>query len=179
MISFRRLGPLDRSLKNSRPRSMSIVKETAKDFRQATIRVIVTAFLPTLVAMIPLLWTQSREWMIAHTTKEQIYYIAVSLFGLFGVVVSWLVVRLRTRVSSVGDLEIVSAQYGSDFSQEDVTPVVRGHVQSGTLNILATTGVMGVGDPLYGRKKELTIICRLGGIERTFHVPEGRRLIIP
>lgn len=91
----------------------------------------------------------------------------------------WFVFRRIRGVSSDGLIEVISAQYGAETCYVDVTKIVRGHVHGGVLNILATTSSLGVDDPLFKRKKELTIVCKVFGNERTFHVPEGRRLIVP
>ena len=120
---------------------MSILTEIAKDFRQATIRVIVAAFLPMLGATLLFLWSESRELTISHTTREQMYYIAVSLFGwslagslLLGASLSWLVVTFWNR-SSLGDVVVVSATWGKRESQKDVTDLVRKYLVDGRLDV--------------------------------------------
>lgn len=120
-----------------------------------------------------------REWIFENTTREQQYYAALGVIAMLLCVLWWFVFRRIRGVSSDGLIEVISAQYGAETCYVDVTKIVRGHVHGGVLNILATTSSLGVDDPLFKRKKELTIVCKVFGNERTFHVPEGRRLIVP
>ena len=158
---------------------MSIVSETAKDVRQASIRELAKTYFPMLLTALPFWWTGLREWTFSNTTREQQYYTSLGLIGLLLCAVWWLSYRRFRGISSGGSVEVVSAQYGAGTAYVDVTKIVRGHVHSGVLDILATTTSLGVPDPLYKSKKELTVVCRISGNERTFHVPEGRRLTIP
>ena len=124
-----------------------------------------------LLPNIPLWWTGLREWIFENTTREQQYYAALGVIAMLLCVLWWFVFRRIRGVSSDGLIEVISAQYGAETCYVDVTKIVRGHVHGGVLNILSTTSSLGVDDPLFKRKKELTIVCKVFGNERTFHVP--------
>lgn len=161
---------------------MPILTEIAKDFRQATIRVIVAAFLPTLGATLLFLWSESREWTISHTTREQMYYIAVSLFGLLGASLSWLALTFWNR-SSLGEVVVVSATWGKRESQKDVTDFVRKHIADGRLDVLASNSTFDIRspeeDPAYKHNKNLKVHAKIKGIPNTYFAPEGDHLRLP
>jgi Domain of unknown function (DUF3395) len=80
--------------------------------------------------------------------------------------------------SGNGDLQIVRAYYGLNNRTNDVTKLLRGRVQNGTLVIQVNNNNMG-GDPAVGGDKVLTVIYRYQGREQTSTVKEGNALRIP
>lgn len=80
--------------------------------------------------------------------------------------------------SGNGDLQIVRAYYGLNNRTNDVTQLLRGRVQNGTLLIQVNNNNMG-GDPAVGGDKVLTVIYRYQGREQTSTVKEGNTLRIP
>jgi DnaJ-like protein C11, C-terminal len=77
-----------------------------------------------------------------------------------------------------GDLQIVRAYYGLNNRTNDVTQLLRGRVQNGSLVIQVNNNNMG-GDPAVGGDKVLTVIYRYQGREQTSTVKEGNTLRIP
>jgi DnaJ-like protein C11, C-terminal len=77
-----------------------------------------------------------------------------------------------------GNLQIVRAYYGLNNRTNDVTQLLRGRVQNGTLVIQVNNNNMG-GDPAVGGDKVLTVIYRYQGREQTSTVKEGNTLRIP
>ena len=77
-----------------------------------------------------------------------------------------------------GDLQIVRAYYGLNNRTNDVTQLLRGRMQNGTLVIQVNNNNMG-GDPAVGGDKVLTVIYRYQGREQTSTVKEGNTLRIP
>lgn len=77
-----------------------------------------------------------------------------------------------------GVLQIVRAYYGLNSQTSDVTQLLRGMVQNGTLVVQVNNNNMG-GDPARGGDKVLTVIYRYQGREQTSTVKEGNTLRIP
>jgi DnaJ-like protein C11, C-terminal len=77
-----------------------------------------------------------------------------------------------------GNLQIVRAYYGLNNRTNDVTQLLRGRVQNGTLVMQVNNNNMG-GDPAVGGDKVLTVIYRYQGREQTSTVKEGNTLRIP
>jgi hypothetical protein len=77
-----------------------------------------------------------------------------------------------------GDLQIVRAYYGLNNRTNDVTQLLRGRMQNGSLVIQVNNNNMG-GDPAVGGDKVLTVIYRYQGREQTSTVKEGNTLRIP
>ena len=77
-----------------------------------------------------------------------------------------------------GDLQIVRGYYGLNNRTTDVTQLLRGRVQNGSLVIQVNNNNMG-GDPAVGGDKVLTVIYRYQGREQTSTVKEGNTLRIP
>jgi hypothetical protein len=77
-----------------------------------------------------------------------------------------------------GDLQIVRAYYGLNNRTNDVTQLLRGRVQNGSLLIQVNNNNMG-GDPAVGGDKVLTVIYRYQGREQTSTVKEGNTVRIP
>jgi hypothetical protein len=76
------------------------------------------------------------------------------------------------------NLQIVRAYYGLNNRTNDVTQLLRGRVQNGSLVIQVNNNNMG-GDPAVGGDKVLTVIYRYQGREQTSTVKEGSTLRIP
>jgi hypothetical protein len=77
-----------------------------------------------------------------------------------------------------GNLQIVRAYYGLNNQTNDVSQLLRGMVQNGTLVVQVNNNSMG-GDPAKGGDKVLTVIYRYQGREQTSTVKEGNTLRIP
>ncbi len=77
-----------------------------------------------------------------------------------------------------GNLQIMRAYYGLNNQTNDVTQLLRGMVQNGTLVVNVNNNNMG-GDPARGADKVLTVIYRYQGQEQTSTVKEGNTLRIP
>jgi hypothetical protein len=77
-----------------------------------------------------------------------------------------------------GNLQIVRAFWGLNNRANDVSQLLRGQIQNGTLVIQATNKNLG-GDPWPGADKVLTVIYRVNGREQTATVKEGNTLRIP
>jgi hypothetical protein len=77
-----------------------------------------------------------------------------------------------------GDLQIVRAYYGLNNRTNDVTQLLRGRVQNGSLVLQVNNNNMG-GDPAVGGDKVLTVIYRYQGREQTSTVKEGNTVRIP
>ena len=78
----------------------------------------------------------------------------------------------------ISSLQITRAYYGLNNRTNDVTRLLRGMVQNGTLSVQVNNNNMG-GDPARGGDKVLTVIYRFQGRERTSTVKEGNVLRIP
>ena len=77
-----------------------------------------------------------------------------------------------------GNLQIVRAYWGLNNRTTDVSQLLRGQIQNGSLVIQANNRNMG-GDPAPGADKVLTVIYRVNGREQTSTVKEGTTLRIP
>ena len=77
-----------------------------------------------------------------------------------------------------GNLQIVRAFWGLNNRTADVSQILRGQVQNGTLVIQANNRNLG-GDPYPGADKVLTVVYRINGREQTATVKEGNTLRIP
>ncbi len=77
-----------------------------------------------------------------------------------------------------GNLQIVRAYYGLNNRTNDVSQLLRGQINNGTLVIQVNNRNMG-GDPWPGADKVLTVIYRVNGKEQTATVKEGNTLRIP
>jgi len=77
-----------------------------------------------------------------------------------------------------GNLQIVRAYWGLNNRTSDVSQILRGQVQNGTLVIQANNRNLG-GDPYPGADKVLTVVYRINGREQTATVKEGNTLRIP
>jgi hypothetical protein len=77
-----------------------------------------------------------------------------------------------------GNLQIVRAFWGLNNRTADVSQILRGQVQNGTLVIQANNRNLG-GDPYPGADKVLTVVYRVNGREQTATVKEGNTLRIP
>jgi hypothetical protein len=77
-----------------------------------------------------------------------------------------------------GNLQIVRAYWGLNNRTNDVTRLLAGQVNNGSLVIQATNRNLG-GDPAPGADKVLTVIYRVNGREQTSTVKEGNTLRIP
>lgn len=76
------------------------------------------------------------------------------------------------------NLQIVRAYWGLNNRTNDVTRLLAGQVNNGSLVIQATNRNLG-GDPAPGADKVLTVIYRVNGREQTSTVKEGNTLRIP
>src|SRR6516162_2529569 len=77
-----------------------------------------------------------------------------------------------------GNLQIVRAYWGLNNRTTDVSQLLRGQIQNGSLVIQVNNRNMG-GDPAPGADKVLTVIYRVNGTEQTATVKEGNTLRIP
>jgi hypothetical protein len=102
--------------------------------------------------------------------------IAVPIWLIVFLVVVCALFLVRGRVRK--RIKIHAAQYGVGTAQIDVTERVRAYVKNGVLDVLVTNEQMGR-DPLERAFKILTVSYRLYGRDRTIHVAEGSRLVLP
>jgi len=77
-----------------------------------------------------------------------------------------------------GNLQIMRAYYGLNNRTNDVTQLLRGQVNNGSLVMQVNNRNLG-GDPAPGADKVLTVIYRVNGREQTATVKEGNTLRIP
>lgn len=77
-----------------------------------------------------------------------------------------------------GNLQIVRAYYGLNNRTNDVSQLLRGQINNGSLVIQVNNNNLG-GDPWPGADKVLTVIYRVNGREQTATVKEGNTLRIP
>jgi len=76
------------------------------------------------------------------------------------------------------NLQIMRAYYGLNNRTNDVTQLLRGQVNNGSLVMQVNNKNLG-GDPAPGADKVLTVIYRVNGREQTATVKEGNTLRIP
>lgn len=79
--------------------------------------------------------------------------------------------------SSDAPFEIVSAQYGTDKTNMDVTAELNDRIHGGNLKAIASNNLNG--DPDFGTVKNLTLIYRYGGVLMTNQFREGDMIILP
>ena len=81
-------------------------------------------------------------------------------------------------VAPLGDLQIISAFYGSRNQRLDVARAVSAYVQGGQLRMRVTNDTMGV-DPDRGADKFLRVEYAFNGQRDTVQVNEGNDLVLP
>ena len=78
-----------------------------------------------------------------------------------------------------GDLRIIQAYYGMGNQNVDVTRQLQRQISNGILSVIVGNDSMGVGDPVPGVRKELTVVYQYRGRERRATVREGDTLNLP
>ena len=78
-----------------------------------------------------------------------------------------------------GDLRIIQAYYGIGNQNVDVTRRLQSQINSGILSMIVNNDSMGVGDPVPGVRKEVTVVYQYRGRERRVTVRENDTLNIP
>ena len=78
-----------------------------------------------------------------------------------------------------GDLRIIQAYYGMGNQNVDVTRQLQRQLSNGILSVIVGNDSMGVGDPVPGVRKEVTVVYQYRGRERRATVREGDTLNLP
>ena len=83
----------------------------------------------------------------------------------------------RTSPGNESQIEILTANYGTDKTNVDVADALRERVRGDSLKAIASNNLNG--DPEFGTVKHLTVVYRIGGVTVTNNFNEGDLVILP
>jgi hypothetical protein len=79
--------------------------------------------------------------------------------------------------ANASQLEVLSADYGTDRTNLDVSAELRARIRGDSLKAMASNNLKG--DPDFGQVKHLTVVYRFGGVTMTNEFREGDVIILP
>lgn len=126
-------------------------------------------------AALPLVGSAFFAFLAASgfTKSQPVIICSVALSGFFvGILIT--VLLSRKICKEFGNLVVISARWGSDDHDIDVTPQIAGQIRNNKLRVIHVNNTaMHFQDPHPGTPKKLTVTYAFTGIERIEIVPEN------